>query len=461
MTSSPQDPIAASIEPSSDAAAQDPAHRALPAVTLALLAACWVMALVTLPGNQDALLVRLYRFGAKENGAIVSGEYWRLLTAAFLHGGVIHLLVNSWSLYVLGALTERVLGPSRFLATFLVSAVTGSLASWAFNPVIGVGASGAIFGLLGTALYLSWRGQTAHIPPAALRSLGFWTIYNLVYGFITPTIDNAAHLGGLAGGVLCAVVLTGPVLPRALVVAGLSMLAWGGYSIARTPDTTGQVTAYLAAEQADTRGDSARAATELTRAPDFPPALAIQALNRLRAGDKLGSLALSDSTLALLDDTGPRAAAFRRAGEVIGIRTGSLRGRTELFRAGALFGLGRHEEGVAAALAAISSPDADDRQRGSLLLGQARIDEGRFGDALPLFRVAAAAKDSGLRAEAHYGLARALSRLDSLDQALSETDSAIALDPGDARYPHFRTELLGPHGQSRGRAPETVRPRAP
>jgi membrane associated rhomboid family serine protease len=461
MTNSPHDPGAPSIEPRPGAATRDNAGRALPVVTLALLAACWVMALLTLPGNQDALLVRLYRFGAKENVAIAAGEYWRLLTAAFLHGGVVHLLVNSWSLYVLGTLTERVLGPGRFLATFLVSAVTGSLASWVFNPVIGVGASGAIFGLLGTALYLSWRGQTAHIPPAALRSLGFWTIYNLVYGFITPTIDNAAHLGGLAGGVICAVALTGRVIPGALVGAGLSVLAWGGYAIARTPDITGQVTAFLLAEQADARGDGATAAAELARAPDFPPALATQALTRLREGDKVASLALSDSALALLDGTGPRATAFRRAAEVIGIRAGSLRGRTELFRAWALFGLDRHDEGVTAAIAANTSPDPYDRRRASLLLGQVRVDEGRFGDALPLLRVAAAVEDSGLRAEAHYGLARALSGLDSLDQAIGETDSAITLDPGDLKYARLRTELLGLRDQPRGRAPETARPRAP
>ena len=452
------DGAAPPADPRNEAPGASEAHSAgFPVVTFALLAACWIMAIVTLPGNQDALLVRLFRFGAKENDAIAGGEYWRLLTAAFLHGGIIHLLVNSWSLYVLGTLTERVLGAGRFLATYLVSAATGSLASWAFNPAIGVGASGAIFGLLGTALYLSWRGKTPHIPPGALRSLGFWTIYNLVYGFITPTIDNAAHLGGLAGGVVCAVVLAGPVIPGALAAAGLGLLAWGGYEIARTPDITGQVTAYIAAERAEARGDSVTAAAELARAPDFPPALAVQALNRMRQGDRAASLVLSDSALALLDGEGSRATAFRRASEVIGIRESSFRGRTQLFRAWALFGLGRHEEGVQAAIAASSSPDDYDRQHASLLLGQARIEEGKFGEALQLLRAALAVDDSGLRAEAHFGLARALSRLDSLDRALMETDSAIALDPADPRYPRFRTEVL----EQRDHPAETGRPMPP
>lgn len=295
-----------------------------PYATFALLAGCWIMALVTFPGNQDALLIRLFRFGAKENGAIASGEYWRLLTTAFLHGGFIHLLVNSYSLYVLGRLIERVLGRPRYLATYFVSAATGSLASWAFNSHLGVGASGAIFGFLGTALYLSWRGKTAHIPPTALRSLGMWTVYNLVYGFITPTIDNAAHLGGMAGGVLCAAVLSSTAVSQGLVAASLATLGWAAVAIAGTPDITPQITAFIESDQARAGGDTAAEVAQLEMAPELAPAVATLAFRKLQGGETVAGLALADSALRLLRDTSARAAAFRRGSEVIGIDNGSL-----------------------------------------------------------------------------------------------------------------------------------------
>ena len=413
----------------------------VPAVTAGLIALCWLMALVTLPGNQDALLLRLYRFGAKENGAIAAGQYWRLLTAAFLHGGIVHLLVNSYSLFVLGSLTEPVLGRARFLATFLVSAVTGSLASWAFNSAIGVGASGAIFGLLGTALYLSWRGTTARIPPTALRSLGMWTVYNLVFGFVTPTIDNAAHLGGLTGGILCAVLLRGQAVPLVLSAVLSGGLLWGGYEIARTPDDTREVTAFLEGDAARERGDLAAAETALAEAPNFAPALVTRAYLRLSNGDNTGSLALADSSLRLLDDPGPRAKTLRLEARAIGIDERSLRGRIQLIRAWALFRLGRQDEGIGAATIAAQSPGGEDRLRASLLLGEARLAQGAPAEALPLLRAAATARDSIIRAQAHHDLALALRALGRLPEAIAEADSAMQLDPSEREHTLFRDSL--------------------
>lgn len=343
-------------------------HDQLPVATFALLAGCWIMAVVTFPGGEDTLLIRLFRFGAKANSSIAAGEYWRLLTTAFLHGGFVHLLVNSYSLYVLGRLTEPVLGRARFLATYFVSAATGSLASWAFNSHIGVGASGAIFGLLGAALYLSWRGKTAHIPPTALRSLGMWTVYNLVFGFITPTIDNAAHLGGLAGGVLCAAVLASETVSLGLVAASLATLVWGGIEIARTPNITPQVSAYAESERARARGDSAGELIELSKAPGFAPAVMTVGVRRFQQRDDSGSLVLFDSALKLMSDSGRTARAFRRGGDALDEDSRSLRARTNLLRALALINLGRKEEGLAAARAADSSPDPRVRQGARELL---------------------------------------------------------------------------------------------
>jgi rhomboid protease GluP len=431
----------------------DSVRSRVPPVTAGLIALCWIMALLTLPGDPDALLVRLFRFGAKENNAIATGQYWRLLTTAFLHGGVIHLLVNSYSLFVLGSLTEPVLGRLRFLATFLVSAASGSLASWAFNSAIGVGASGAIFGLLGTALYLSWRGATARIPPSALRSLGMWTVYNLVFGFITPTIDNAAHLGGLAGGVLCAMLLTGRLVPLAATAIALGGLAWGGLEIARAPDTSPQVSAFLRGDAARERGDLAAAETALTEARDFAPALTTLAFLRLSSGDNVASLALADSALTLLSDSSPRAVMLRLNARALGIDARSLRGRTQLIRAWALFRLGRQDDGIRAATSATESPNGEDRIRAGLLLGAARLEQGRWAEALTLFRSAAQSEDSTIRAQAQHNIAVTLGALGRLDQAIAAADTAMQLDPSDGSHLRLRDSLMQVRSRRSGSVP--------
>jgi rhomboid protease GluP len=132
------------------------------------------------------------------------GEWWRLATAAFLHFGVLHLLFNSWALWVIGSLVERLFGHGRFGAIYAVGGLAGSLASVAWNPLVNsAGASGAIFGIIGAQLAFFTRGGH-RIPAEAIRAqrngaLGF-IAYSVIFGFIVPGIDNAAHLGGLAAG---------------------------------------------------------------------------------------------------------------------------------------------------------------------------------------------------------------------------------------------------------------------
>jgi membrane associated rhomboid family serine protease len=129
---------------------------------------------------------------------VADGDYYRLLTAAFLHGGVLHLLLNMYGLWLLGGVLEPALGRGRFLLLYVVSAVAGSAASYAFNPPpqYSVGASGAIFGLFG-AMVLVGRRLNVNIS-ALLVVLGI----NLAYGFLAVGIDWRAHLGGLAAGVV-------------------------------------------------------------------------------------------------------------------------------------------------------------------------------------------------------------------------------------------------------------------
>jgi len=132
--------------------------------------------------------------------AVADGEYYRLLTAAFLHGGLLHLLFNMLALYLLGPGLEAALGRVRFLALYLLSALGGSVASYALASPIqpSLGASGAIFGLFGATLVIS-RRLRADVGPI-LVVLGI----NLVLSFTIPNVDWRAHIGGLVVGAIIA-----------------------------------------------------------------------------------------------------------------------------------------------------------------------------------------------------------------------------------------------------------------
>jgi membrane associated rhomboid family serine protease len=148
---------------------------------------------------------------------VASGEYYRLLTSAFLHGGVVHLLLNMYALYIFGPPVEAALGRVRFAALYLISAVGGSALSYAFaNPVQpSLGASGAVFGLLGAYLVINRRLQRD------TSSVFVLLVINFAYGFVVPRIDWRAHLGGLIAGALCALAIAyAPRDRRTLVQVG-------------------------------------------------------------------------------------------------------------------------------------------------------------------------------------------------------------------------------------------------
>jgi rhomboid protease GluP len=147
----------------------------------------------------------LFFLGAKVNQLIQAGEYWRLITSMFLHASLIHVGVNCYSLYAIGPQTERFYGTPRFLALYFISGLAGGVASYAFSASAGVGASGAIFGLVGglAAFYYVSRGLLGEISRQQLGSLISIIMINLFIGFSSGgLIDNFAHMGGLAGGLL-------------------------------------------------------------------------------------------------------------------------------------------------------------------------------------------------------------------------------------------------------------------
>ena len=157
----------------------------------------------------------LIQWGANYGPKTTNGEWWRMFTAMFLHIGILHLLFNMVALWNVGSFMERVLGTAGFVVLYPLAGLLGSVASVAWNPfAVSAGASGAIFGLYGglLAFLVRHRGTTSYASLAALRTntlafLGF----NLLYGFVQEGIDMAAHLGGLAGGLLCGFVLTQPL----------------------------------------------------------------------------------------------------------------------------------------------------------------------------------------------------------------------------------------------------------
>jgi len=149
--------------------------------------------------NNPAVLVL---FGAKYTPLIVAGQYWRLLSAAFVHIGITHLLFNAYALFSFGIEVERRFGRARFLALYLLSGIASTTASLVGNPALSAGASGAIFGLAGASLvyYAIYRDRMGEMGRRSLTSILVVLGLNLALGFAAPGIDNLGHIGGLIAG---------------------------------------------------------------------------------------------------------------------------------------------------------------------------------------------------------------------------------------------------------------------
>ncbi|NWB45179.1 rhomboid family intramembrane serine protease [Pseudomonas gingeri] len=157
------------------------------------------------------------KWGTNFGPETLTGGWWRLVTSVFVHFGLIHLMLNMFTLYQIGRLAERLYGSGRFLMLYLFAGVTGSIASLLWHPMINsAGASGAIFGVFGGLLVfvLKYRHELPKSIAVQQRvSILVLIGYNLLYGFTHPGIDNGAHLGGLLGGVLLGLTLARPLDP--------------------------------------------------------------------------------------------------------------------------------------------------------------------------------------------------------------------------------------------------------
>ena len=187
----------------------------------------------------------LLGLGAMVPRLVADGEWWRLLTAMFLHVGVLHLAFNSFGLYIFGSLIEQALGGARMLTLYLVTGFAASAVSFAIGSpgVAAVGASGAVFGMLGAWLAYNLRRHSLSMARANVQWALMLVAINLAFGLAVPGIDNAAHLGGLAAGVLGGLVAEG-LGPRSargvsaaagltlLVAASAALVAWRAAAIA-------------------------------------------------------------------------------------------------------------------------------------------------------------------------------------------------------------------------------------
>ncbi len=178
-----------------------------PIVTYALLVVLVLITVVMTATGESTSIDNLLRFGAQLDSLVLQGEYWRLITAMFIHIGVIHLLCNGYALYVLGKDCERIFGRVWYLILFVLCGIAGNLLSlWIHHGThaVSAGASGAIFGLAGAMAVVVFR-KTVVLSPREYReitrSIIPFILYNILYGLKETNIDMVAHVGGLMAGI--------------------------------------------------------------------------------------------------------------------------------------------------------------------------------------------------------------------------------------------------------------------
>lgn len=179
----------------------------------------------------DIDLRTLMKMGANSGVEVFSGQWWRLMTSVFLHGGFIHIGANMWALFNIGLLAEILYGRRNFLILYLLCGLGGSVASVWWHPAeAGVGASGAIFGVAGAlipALKFQKNPRIAMALRGALGSIVVFVFVNLAIGAGVPFIDNAAHVGGLVTGLVVGALLPSYTVEEERRKTGQAMFVFG------------------------------------------------------------------------------------------------------------------------------------------------------------------------------------------------------------------------------------------
>lgn len=197
-----------------------------PIITYTIITICILaFAMMYILGDGSTNSMTLLMFGANYKPLTSDfHQYYRLLTCVFLHIGIIHLFVNMYSLFIVGSQVENFFGKWKYLIIYLVSGISGSILSLAFNSSISAGASGAIFGLLGALLYFGYHYRV-YLSNTLLRQLIPVIVVNLGISLVVQSIDLAAHIGGLVAGVMTAMMVGLPETnKKADRINGLIML---------------------------------------------------------------------------------------------------------------------------------------------------------------------------------------------------------------------------------------------
>jgi membrane associated rhomboid family serine protease len=210
-----------------------PRPRSAATAVLAVNVAVFVIDAVARASGRGSLL----EVGAMIPELVATGQWYRLVTAMFIHVGLLHLAFNSFAIYVFGSLVEQALGSVRFLAVYLITGFAASAVSFAFGDPgrAAVGASGAVFGLLGVWLAYNLRRRSLSLGRANMQWALMLIGINLAFGLIVPQIDWLAHVGGLVAGVAAGLVVEGVgrrALRAATQVAGLALLLLGSAALA-------------------------------------------------------------------------------------------------------------------------------------------------------------------------------------------------------------------------------------
>ncbi|GAB4073447.1 rhomboid protease YqgP [Barrientosiimonas marina] len=165
-----------------------------------------IFLLLELKGDSTSTAT-LIDFGAKYNPAIIeNGEWWRIVTAMFLHIGFVHLLMNMLAVYYLGSIVERIYGSLRFLVIYFLAGIGGGLASFAFTTTVSAGASGALFGLFGALLFFACIHGKRFFRTIGTNVL-ILIVINIVFGLSMAHVDNGAHIGGLIAGFIASAIM--------------------------------------------------------------------------------------------------------------------------------------------------------------------------------------------------------------------------------------------------------------
>lgn len=148
----------------------------------------------------------LYNLGMGGTIPLAQGRWWSLLTANYLHGGILHIAFNMMWLRQLGFVMEELYGASRFWIIYTLAGVAGSVTSTLAGTEFFVGASGAVFGLFGALILYGWR-RGGTFGSNLFRQMILWALFGLAFGFLMPNVDNWGHIGGLVSGAVLGVAL--------------------------------------------------------------------------------------------------------------------------------------------------------------------------------------------------------------------------------------------------------------